>query len=716
MVVSLHGPFYAETVRHEFDLQQREIANSKLSRKATSAVLSATMVATPFLGAVPAFASETAESVDTTKLVQTLNSTEESVDGTDVAKSKKWVDTKIYKEAEKEVSTAKTQAEVDKAQKAVEESAKPGTKEEVKDISKESDTTKDAAKETTSDKTADETVDKTVDTPADDKVKGNPTETPEVKETEVKKEEVKENTNLVDINDGTVDISSFNLGSTTTSSNTSSKYNVVATNSTEKFISTLANNARSIAQSKDLYASVMIAQGILESGSGTSQLYCQDKNIFGIKGVYVDKDGNRLSSTWSTNEDDGTGNYYSVDAGFRSYNTFAESLEDYANLLTSNSLYKGALKSNTTSYKDATKWLQGRYATSTTYAEKLNSIIEAYDLTQYDTDFTYTTTSNFVNNETVKFEDYLGLESLATSYLGTPYVWGGTTPNGFDCSGLVQYVYKHALNIDLPRVTYNQQTLGTTVDVDVNELRLGDLLYWGDPSYHVAMYLGGGNFIEAPQPGETVKVTSLQENTPTFAKRLINFSEKQGETSVASITDEVELLSTDSAVLATDLTEPEETRSNLFNAWYKMVKDDKNYSISITDYSCFLNYNYVYNNDGGNPFSVGSLAGTNWSNYAKEDESTTYKYTDFDVATNISYLSSFGYSVYKTGNFIIVYKTTDMIGDREGAAVYGYVYEYTDDKSICLSKSKFAYWSKTDSENFDKTTILKDAYGYEETK
>lgn len=729
MLLDLHGPFYADSVRREFDLQAREIENSKLSRKATGALLSATMVASPFLGSVPAFADTKTETTDTTKLVKVLNSVETSKDGTDVAKSEKWVDEKTYSTAEKAVS-AKTQTEVDSATQAVEQSAKPGTK-EVVDTSKETakDTTKDTAstKDTTTDTFKDTTkdtskVDTTIDSTASDtktdKVSKDVAKE-DVAKTEVKKEDVQENTQLVDINDGTVDISSLDLGSATssTNSNTSTKYNVVATDSTEKFISTLANNARAIAQKNDLYASVMIAQGILESGSGTSGLYCQDKNIFGIKGVYVDKDGNRLSSTWSTNEDNGSGSYYSVDAGFRSYNTFAESLEDYAQLLVNNSLYKGALKSNTSSYQDATKWLQGRYATSTTYASKLDAIIEAYDLTQYDSDFTYTTTSNCVNNETVNFDDYLNLESLATSYLGVPYVWGGTTPNGFDCSGLVQYVYKHALNIDLPRVTYNQQTLGTTVDVDVNDLQLGDLLYWGDPSYHVAMYLGGGNFIEAPQPGETVKITSLQENTPTFAKRLINTTSKTKEgVTATSVVDDISLLSTDgSATLATVSDgEAKETRSKLFPAWQKLVEDNTDYNVYYSTYGAHLNYDYKVAND--NPIQPGDLSSTTWTNYAKSDEVTYYKYADFEVTSNVSYLNNFGFEVYKTGNFVIVYKNVDMMTDRGGSAVYGYVYEYTDDKTICLSKSSFSYWAEDKVADFDKSTILKDAYGYTEAK
>lgn len=149
--------------------------------------------------------------------------------------------------------------------------------------------------------------------------------------------------------------------------------------STQAFINNIGPKASAIAQERDLYASVMIAQAILESSNGQSGLsQAPYYNFFGIKGAY-----NGSSVTMSTWEDDGAGNTYTIDQPFRAYPSIADSLYDYANLLSSN-MYAGARKSNTLSYQDATAALTGLYATDTSYNLKLNNIIETYGLTAYD--------------------------------------------------------------------------------------------------------------------------------------------------------------------------------------------------------------------------------------------------------------------------------------------------------------------------------------------
>ncbi|MHC6181368.1 C40 family peptidase [Clostridium sp. JNZ X4-2] len=100
--------------------------------------------------------------------------------------------------------------------------------------------------------------------------------------------------------------------------------------------------------------------------------------------------------------------------------------------------------------------------------------------------------------------------AYASNFLGVPYVWGGTSPSGFDCSGLVQYVYAH-FGINLPRTSQEQQNVGTAVSR--SELQPGDLVFFGSPAYHVGIYVGGGSFINAPKTGDVVKIASLDNRS-----------------------------------------------------------------------------------------------------------------------------------------------------------------------------------------------------------
>ncbi|HET6682547.1 MAG TPA: NlpC/P60 family protein [Gaiella sp.] len=104
---------------------------------------------------------------------------------------------------------------------------------------------------------------------------------------------------------------------------------------------------------------------------------------------------------------------------------------------------------------------------------------------------------------------YGGAVGIAMQYLGTPYVWGGASPGGFDCSGFVMYVYAQ-LGVSLPHnaaMQYN--TVGSYVPRD--QLEPGDLVFF-DGLGHVGMYIGGGQFIHAPHTGDVVKISSLGDS------------------------------------------------------------------------------------------------------------------------------------------------------------------------------------------------------------
>ncbi|MGZ4334941.1 MAG: NlpC/P60 family protein [Gaiellaceae bacterium] len=95
--------------------------------------------------------------------------------------------------------------------------------------------------------------------------------------------------------------------------------------------------------------------------------------------------------------------------------------------------------------------------------------------------------------------------SIALRYLGVPYEWGGASPSGFDCSGLVMYVYAQ-LGITLPHFAAAQYQFGSPVPPD--QLQPGDLVFF-DALDHVGIYIGGGQFVHAPQTGDVVKITPL---------------------------------------------------------------------------------------------------------------------------------------------------------------------------------------------------------------
>ena len=98
-----------------------------------------------------------------------------------------------------------------------------------------------------------------------------------------------------------------------------------------------------------------------------------------------------------------------------------------------------------------------------------------------------------------------GVVGIAMQYLGVPYVWGGSSPRGFDCSGLVVYAFAQ-IGISLPHSTYALWNVGSPVSRD--QLQPGDLVFFSGLG-HMGIYIGGGQFIHAPHTGDVVKISSM---------------------------------------------------------------------------------------------------------------------------------------------------------------------------------------------------------------
>ena len=137
----------------------------------------------------------------------------------------------------------------------------------------------------------------------------------------------------------------------------------------------------------------------------------------------------------------------------------------------------------------------------------------------------------YIFGEYVKVEEEIKTEEdkaqklieIAKEYIGVPYVYGGSSPNGFDCSGFVKYVYGK-MGIELPRTSYSQAEVGQYVTYD--SLQPGDIVCFGNSSTsHVGIYVGDGNFIHSPRSGYTVCIAPVKGGSYNgkfrFARRIL---------------------------------------------------------------------------------------------------------------------------------------------------------------------------------------------------
>ncbi|WP_440914531.1 glucosaminidase domain-containing protein [Enterococcus innesii] len=198
---------------------------------------------------------------------------------------------------------------------------------------------------------------------------------------------------------------------------------------TQAFIDTLAQDAQRLGQEYDVFASVLIAQAILESGSGGSGLSSSPHyNLFGIKGSHQGQ-----SIVLPTMEDNGQGELFEVQAAFRSYGSYRDSMADYVRLIrggiTGNTeFYREVWRSEAKNYLRATDALTGSYATDVTYNKKLNSLVAAYELTQYD-EAIGTETGVFIQGADKIPSEYRALMAFP-AYNGKDYNHSGSYPVG----------------------------------------------------------------------------------------------------------------------------------------------------------------------------------------------------------------------------------------------------------------------------------------------
>lgn len=116
----------------------------------------------------------------------------------------------------------------------------------------------------------------------------------------------------------------------------------------------------------------------------------------------------------------------------------------------------------------------------------------------------------------------------ALAYHGIPYLWGGATPAGFDCSGLIMYVYRQH-GVDLPHYSGSQFMLGEKIAPA--SLMPGDVVFFGSPIHHVGMYIGAGYFLHAPRTGDFVKISLLAERDDYAGARRYDWSPRAGNPS-----------------------------------------------------------------------------------------------------------------------------------------------------------------------------------------
>ena len=251
-------------------------------------------------------------------------------------------------------------------------------------------------------------------------------------------------------------------------------------------------------------AGCTIAQIICESGQGDhmSQLATRDHNLFGMKWAssYASAAEVAGKASWATGEEAADGSHYTTAAQFIVFKGDAECIGFRSRVFLQAGRYANnprirVAMANHDSDKMAEGLKDAGWATDSSYAETLKSIMQTYGLYRFDG----------LSLEDFKAGEEAGNAIVAAAYsqLGVPYVWGGSTPGkGLDCSGLTQYCYRQA-GIRISHYTEDQKS--ELRQIPISQAKPGDILYRHG---HVAIYIGDDRYIHEPRTGDVCRIAS----------------------------------------------------------------------------------------------------------------------------------------------------------------------------------------------------------------
>lgn len=258
----------------------------------------------------------------------------------------------------------------------------------------------------------------------------------------------------------------------------------------------------------NILPSLTIAQAILESNSGKSQLAKKGNNLFGIK---ADSRWTGKKINFPTKEFI-KGKEITVNAYFRAYDSFAESVEDHSKFLLTKRYEKVRTSKD---YKEAAHeiWKAG-YATDPDYPGKLIGIIKQYELYKYDEEG-----EGLINRNTI-LDAALMLQSKKVKYKLGAKALPPKIPTHLDCSGFVRYCYKVA-GVNIPDGTYFQWDASNSINA--KDLKIGDLGFKFDPTMstgtnHIGIYAGSGKWIHCN--GTRNGITLEKTNIFPYARRV----------------------------------------------------------------------------------------------------------------------------------------------------------------------------------------------------